>query len=259
MFSPSVLPLTVSARGVEQVAELAQQRAQAAGVDRSPPSGTCPTGRMLASTGVVARQRVEAVEVERRRRRGAPSRSGGRSRWSSRRAPARVVTRVVERAARRGCRDGCRSSHTISTMRRPVRAAIRAWRESAAGIDAAPGSVRPSASAALVIVEAVPIVMQWPGRARDAVLDLAPVVLGDVAGAQLGPVLPGVGAAAERLALAVAAQHRPGRQEDRRQVHRRARPSAAPAWSCRSRPSAPRRRPDSERSSSSVSIASRLR
>ena len=52
----------------------------------------------------------------------------------------------------------------MSTMRLPVRVAITAWRESAAGIEAAPGSVMPSASAALVIVEAVPIVMQWPGE-----------------------------------------------------------------------------------------------
>jgi hypothetical protein len=31
-------------------------------------------------------------------------------------------------------------------------------------MDAAPGRVRPSASAAEVMVEAVPIVMQWPGE-----------------------------------------------------------------------------------------------
>jgi len=49
-------------------------------------------------------------------------------------------------------------------MRLPVCVAIAAWRESAAGIEAAPGSVRPSASAALVMVEAVPIVMQCPGE-----------------------------------------------------------------------------------------------
>ena len=52
----------------------------------------------------------------------------------------------------------------MSTMRRPVSVAMRAWRESAAGIDAAPGSVKPSASAAEVMVDAVPIVMQWPGE-----------------------------------------------------------------------------------------------
>ncbi len=60
--------------------------------------------------------------------------------------------------------DDLRSSQTASTMRRPVAAAIAAWRESTAGIDDAPGSVQPSASAALVIVDAVPIVMQWPGE-----------------------------------------------------------------------------------------------
>ena len=38
--------------------------------------------------------------------------------------------------------------------------AIRAWLESAAGIGAAPGRVRPSVSARLVMVEAVPMVMQ---------------------------------------------------------------------------------------------------
>ena len=39
---------------------------------------------------------------------------------------------------------------------------MRIWPESAAGIELAPGSVSPSASAIAVIVEAVPIVMQWP-------------------------------------------------------------------------------------------------
>ena len=57
-----------------------------------------------------------------------------------------------------------RSSHTISTIRFPESVAICACRESGAGIDAAPGSVSPIASVALVIVDAVPIVMQWPGE-----------------------------------------------------------------------------------------------
>ena len=52
----------------------------------------------------------------------------------------------------------------MSTMRLPVRVAICAWRESGAGIEAAPGSVSPSASIAEVMVDAVPIVMQWPGE-----------------------------------------------------------------------------------------------
>src|SRR3954447_23953320 len=49
------------------------------------------------------------------------------------------------------------------TIRRPVATAIRGWSESAAGIDAAPGMVRPRASTADVMVDAVPIVMQCPG------------------------------------------------------------------------------------------------
>ena len=51
----------------------------------------------------------------------------------------------------------------MSTMRLPVMTAMTASRKSAAGIEAAPGKVMPSASAALVMVEAVPMVMQWPG------------------------------------------------------------------------------------------------
>ncbi len=59
---------------------------------------------------------------------------------------------------------GFRSSHTISTMRRPVAVAIREWAESAAGIEDAPGSDSPSASVAMAIVEAVPMVMHVPGE-----------------------------------------------------------------------------------------------
>jgi hypothetical protein len=59
------------------------------------------------------------------------------------------------------------------------------------------GSVRPSASAALVIVDAVPIVMQWPGER--AMPDSTP---------------SHVAARAQGLAVEAAAQHRPGRHED---------------------------------------------
>ncbi len=52
-------------------------------------------------------------------------------------------------------------------MRSPAAAAIRSCPESTAGMLEAPGTVTPRASAAAVSVEAVPIVMQWPGeRAR---------------------------------------------------------------------------------------------
>ena len=57
---------------------------------------------------------------------------------------------------------GFRSSHTISTIRRPLAEARRGWAESAAGIEEAPGRVAPSASAAAAMVEAVPMVMQVP-------------------------------------------------------------------------------------------------
>ena len=46
--------------------------------------------------------------------------------------------------------------------RRPQAAAMRGCAASAAGIEAAPGSVSPSASAMEVMVEAVPMVMQCP-------------------------------------------------------------------------------------------------
>ena len=49
-------------------------------------------------------------------------------------------------------------------MRRPAADAMRGCDESAAGIDDAPGSVRPSASTAAAIVDAVPIVMQVPNE-----------------------------------------------------------------------------------------------
>jgi hypothetical protein len=73
------------------------------------------------------------------------------------------VVIALRNAARVNNVDSVRSSQTISTIRRPVRVAITACRESAAGIDAAPGSVTPNASTADVIVDAVPIVMQCPG------------------------------------------------------------------------------------------------
>ena len=47
-------------------------------------------------------------------------------------------------------------------MRRPLSSAIARRRESGAGMLAQPGSVMPSASARLVMVDAVPITVQWP-------------------------------------------------------------------------------------------------
>src|SRR5438876_552713 len=80
--------------------------------------------------------------------------------------PPQASTKVTALSKDDGVRRffGVASSHTISTARLPVAVAIFAWWESAAGIDAEPGSARPSASAAEVMVDAVPIVMQWPGE-----------------------------------------------------------------------------------------------
>src|SRR5258706_4346034 len=80
--------------------------------------------------------------------------------------PPHASTQVTALSKDDGVRRffGVASSHTISTARLPVAVAIFAWCESAAGIDAEPGSAKPSASAAEVMVDAVPIVMQWPGE-----------------------------------------------------------------------------------------------
>ena len=80
--------------------------------------------------------------------------------------PPRPSTALTALSNEAGVRmsSGLRSSHTISTMRRPDCVAIMAWRESGAGIDEAPGSVRPRVSVALIMVLAVPMVMQVPGE-----------------------------------------------------------------------------------------------
>ena len=57
---------------------------------------------------------------------------------------------------------GRMSRSTSSTIWRPAVSARCARRESTAGIAAPPGGVSPSASVTQAIVDAVPIVMQWP-------------------------------------------------------------------------------------------------
>ncbi len=75
-----------------------------------------------------------------------------------------TVTMAFSIAFRVMMSRGLRSCHTMSTTRRPLAVAMRGWLESAAGIDAAPGMVMPSTSATEVMVDAVPMVMQWPGE-----------------------------------------------------------------------------------------------
>jgi hypothetical protein len=77
---------------------------------------------------------------------------------------ANTVVIALRNAVRVSICDSVTFSHTMSTICRPVCAAITACRESAAGMDAAPGRVTPNASVALVMVDAVPIVMQCPGE-----------------------------------------------------------------------------------------------
>ena len=79
--------------------------------------------------------------------------------------PADITTRIaLSKASAVSTSRGRWSSSTISTMRRPLAVASREWFESTAGIEAAPASDSPSASVAIAIVEAVPIVMQVPGE-----------------------------------------------------------------------------------------------
>ncbi len=77
--------------------------------------------------------------------------------------PIAVLSRTALRnASRVRICDGRKSSLTISTMRLPVRYAIVARSRYGAGIAALPGSAMPSPSASAFIVDAVPIVLQWP-------------------------------------------------------------------------------------------------
>ena len=59
--------------------------------------------------------------------------------------------------------DGRTSRPANSTAYRPAASASCRRRESGAGVVPLPGGAIPSASARHAIVEAVPIVMQWPG------------------------------------------------------------------------------------------------
>ncbi len=102
---------------------------------------------------------------KRSRSKGIPARRAMASRWITALVEppsASTTLTAFSRLAGRRKREGRRSSQTISTMRRPTSLAMRAWAESAAGIEEAPGSENPIASTAAVMVLAVPIVMQVP-------------------------------------------------------------------------------------------------
>jgi hypothetical protein len=106
-----------------------------------------------------------AISSKRSSFKGMPARPAIAMRWISALVePESACTTAIalSNASAVKISDGRRFSHTISTMRRPVALAMRGCAESAAGIETAPGRVSPSVSTAEVIVEAVPIVMQWP-------------------------------------------------------------------------------------------------
>ena len=106
-------------------------------------------------------------------------------------------------------------------MRRPAIRASRRRRESTAGIAALVGRPMPSASTIDAIVDAVPIVMQWPAE-RD-MHDSASTRSANFISPVLSIVgeLPHVRARADVLAAELAVQHRPAGHADRRQVARR--------------------------------------
>src|ERR1700680_750453 len=81
---------------------------------------------------------------------------------------AEQATMAFSKAARVKISDGLRSSRTISTARTPVSYAICPRSRYGAGIAAQPGSDMPSASAIAFMVDAVPMVLQWPIDGADA-------------------------------------------------------------------------------------------
>ncbi len=73
------------------------------------------------------------------------------------------VTTAFSRDRRVRMSRGFTSSQIISTMLRPQAAAIRWWAASIAGIEEAPASVSPSASAVSAMEDALPMIMAVPG------------------------------------------------------------------------------------------------
>ena len=119
-----------------------------------------PDGRTLVMKGVV-RESSSNFSSGRSR----PTRPARATRWMMAFVdpPIAMLTRMAfSKASRVRMREGRRPSRAISTARRPLSSAMARRRESAAGMFAQPLSVMPRASARLVMVDAVPITMQWP-------------------------------------------------------------------------------------------------
>ena len=225
MFSPSVRPLTVRASSVEQVAEVAPAARAGRRRSRSPPSGTCPTGGCWRAPACARASSSKCVERRARRRRAAPSRSGGRSALVEPPSASTVVTALSKRARGRGCRDGLQVlPHHVDDApageRRHLRVArvgARGSRRRRAASGRAPrrrwSSSRrcPSSCSGRASARCRP---RSPASRRSVMLPAR----SSAQYFQMSVPRPSV------LAAPVAAQHRPGRHEDRRQVHRRSRP-----------------------------------
>ena len=217
MFSPMVLPVTVMQDRSSLLAQIVHQRAQAAGVEeilhqvfaRRPHIGEHRHLRATAGRSV-------SMSI------GMPARRAIATTWMMAlvEPPIAMCTLMaLSNAAAVRIFSGVRSSHTMSTMRRPATPHMRGWLASAAGIDDAPGSDRPERLGDRHHGRGRAHHHAGAERAGDAALDLVPFLVGDVAGALLGPVFPDVRAGAEVLAVPVAAQHRAGRNVDRRDAH----------------------------------------
>ena len=75
---------------------------------------------------------------------------------------AALTMMAFSRAARVRISEGLRFARAMATMRLPLTWQSRRLRESGAGMAAPPGSVKPSASTTQAMLDAVPMVMQWP-------------------------------------------------------------------------------------------------
>ena len=117
-----------------------------------------PEGLIFASTGI-----LRANSSKRSKERAKPARFASAIKCTAALVEpdkAKVVITALSKELAVRISEGFKSSHAISTMRRPVNVAICACLESGAGIEAYPDKHKPSASTVLVMVDAVPIVMQ---------------------------------------------------------------------------------------------------
>ena len=235
-------PVDRQAIQMKQIFDLGHQRPQTARIEEifHQESAGRPNVRQHRNT---ARNLVELSSRSSVR----PQRRASATRWMKAfvEPPMAISTAIAFSNASQG-QNVAKASSPPKPSRRsrsPQFIAMRMWFESGAGIEDAPGSVMPSASASAVMVEAVPIVMQKPGERAMPFSMLFQSSSVMCARATLGPELPEIGAAAQRLAVPVAAQHRAGGQINRRQIHADGAHQQAQALSCRSRPSGPRHPP----------------